>query len=495
MSNNLYGQMHNLGYAPRLADASLTLVPKLYDFGDFGCRNRVIESYGPGGRFVSVTDALTFQCFCYDGATGDLLMRNQPTRFAEVKQNNPVLTGTPDSRIRLTSVRQLVMRADDIGTSPTNLYIDTDTDRTDSYKNLEDGAIPLTFGGTYLKGKLPSPWVTDGESRIALLPVSSNLANRPGLIWLGAVTNKTTGKSRLMAASDVSDMGLNIAATASINDSTGTPFEGDFIPSVYAMTNALNGNMNRGVAIVNVANDTYGVCFTIGVSNFAPLKLGSIYNNFNPSVHLVGAMPTGTNDFITAAWIDSLGKGQIYIGKSSEFANGKLTTTNNKTATGYSRTVAGSGHHQGSSKVMFCVGFMQDKGRPHTSPQTVNLWFDNGSATGAFLTFNIPSDSVFNAEVNLVAVGLLNTTSSTYQRRIVAVQRTRISDGQKFIQIWTRPATGSFTALSKYIPWPKTATKDQDLSGQIAQIRGRVVNTSEMQCDLILWNGVYRFTL
>ena len=57
MSNNLYGQMFKLGFKQRLADASLTLVPKLYDFGDFQCRNRDIEPYGPGGRFVAVVGA------------------------------------------------------------------------------------------------------------------------------------------------------------------------------------------------------------------------------------------------------------------------------------------------------------------------------------------------------------------------------------------------------------------------------------------------------
>lgn len=105
---------------------------------------------------------------------------------------------------------------------------------------------------------------------------------------------------------------------------------------------------------------------------------------------------------------------------------------------------------------------------------------------------------MFNADVWLVAVGLVNTTSSTYQRRIIAVQRTRISDGAKFIEIWTRGASGNFVALNKYIPWPETALggdTDANREGQIAQIRARVVNTTEIQCDLILWNGVYRFTL
>ena len=503
MSNNLYGQMFKQKIKPRLADASLTLVTKLYDFGDLGCRERDVVSYGPGGRFVAVVGAVDFVSYCYDGETGLMIATGQATRYREVKTNSPVLTGVDDAAVTVLNKGCFPMRAADVGSAPSLLYVNPDSNATYPHTKLVDGQLPMTFNGALLTGKLPSPWAFDDGSVMAPLPVGSSVANRPGLIWIGGVSDTTTtGGSkvtRLAALCDETDFGLAMGSTPTFIIKTGTtPFEGFFEAYGIKVVNALNGNTKRGLAIVYVEGTYYGVCFTVGVGNFTPLALGSLSNNFSPFIHLVGAMATGTNDFVVVGWIDSNAKGQIYLGKSSEFASGKLTTTNNKTATSYSRSLAGSGHFQGSSKVMHAVGFMQDKGKPQVSPQIVNLWFDNGSASGAWLACNIPSTTVFNADVWLVAVGLVNTTSSTYQRRIIAVQRTRISDGAKFIEIWTRGASGSFVALNKYIPWPETAWGGDTAAnreGQIAQIRARVVNTTVIQCDLILWNGVYRFTL
>lgn len=503
MSNNLYGQMFKLGFKQRLADAGLTLVPKLYDFGDLGCRQRDIETYGPGGRFVTVVGANDFVAYCYDGYTGLMIATGQPTRYRQVKENSPVFTGVADAVATILHDGYYPMRTQDVGTTPSLFYINPNSNAANSHTLLTDGQLPIAFGGTLLTGKLPSPWAFEGGSAMAPVPAGSSVDNRPGLLWFGGVSDRGTlgGNkiTRVAALCDESDFGLAMGSTPTFITKAGaTMFEGFFQVNTIKVVNALNGNMKRGVAVFYAEGSNYGVCFTVGVGNFTPLALGSLVNNFSPHIHLIGAMATATNDFIVAAWIDSNAKGQIYLGKSSEFASGKLTTTNNKTATGYSRSMAGSGHFQGSSKVMHAVGFMQDKGRPQVSPQTVNLWFDNGSAAGGWLVCNIPSTTVFNADVWLVAVGLVNTTNATYQRRIIAVQRTRISDGAKFIEIWTRGSSGNFVALNKYIPWPDTAwggSTAENREGQIAQIRARVVNTNEIQCDLILWNGVYRFTL
>lgn len=490
MSNNLFGQMFKRGYAPRLADAGLTLVAKLYDFGDEFNRDRIIEPYGPGGRFVLVRDSLTFENFCFDGDTGTMLYNGQPTRFGQIRETNPTLTGIPPSKMNMLNLGYKPMRAADIGQAPHAMFINPDVGDSASYKKWEDGTILMGFNGAYQTGKLPTDWVDDGSAMITPTVVTSSVANRPGLLWLGAARSKSTGLTRLYALADPADFGVAMAQATGITSSGTTLFETSNFIYMVALTNALNGNNKRGVGIVNIAGNTYGICFTVGVSNFTPLLMGGIFNSFIPNVHLVGALATGTNDFITVGWIDNNGKPQVYFGKSSTFAQSQLTTSNSKTGTYYGRSAAGTANYMGSSKVMHGVAFMRDKGLPQTSPQSVDFWFDNGSAAGAWLTFDIPSDSTFNAEVELVAAGLINTTNATYQRRIVAVQRTRISDGAKFIQIWTRAATGSFTALAKYIPYPPTAQ-----SQQIAQIRGRVVNTSTMEVDLILWNGVYRFTV